>query len=262
MLRALWAYRDFVLTSVAREFQGRYQGSLLGVFWAVIQPLTMIVIYTLIFAHIMRPRLGGHEDTPYAFSIYLCSGVITWGLFAEMLGRLNTVFIDNGNLLKKASFPRTCLPAIVTLSSLLNFAIILALFLAFLAIIGYFPGWALMALLVVLALQMLFTVGLGIVLGTLNVFFRDIGQFTQVVLQFWFWLTPIVYTASILPDHVREVLKYNPMMPVIEAYQGIFLEHTFPNWPSLLPLAITTLILLLLATVLFRRRLGEIVDEL
>jgi len=262
MLRALWAYRDFVLTSVTREFQGRYQGSLLGAFWAVIQPLAMIVIYTLIFAQIMRPRLGGHEDIPFAFSIYLCSGVITWGLFAEMLGRLNTVFIDNGNLLKKASFPRTCLPAIVTLSSLLNFAIILVLFLVFLAIIGYFPGWALLALLAVLVLQVLFTLGLGIVLGTLNVFFRDVGQFTQVVLQFWFWLTPIVYTASIVPDRVREMLKYNPMMSVIEAYQGIFLEHRNPDWSSLLPLAVTTLILLLLATMLFRRRVGEIVDEL
>ena len=262
MLRALWAYRDFVLTSVTREFQGRYQGSLLGALWAVIQPLTMILIYTLVFAQLMRPRLGGHEGTPFAFSIYLCAGVITWGLFAEMLGRLNTVFIDNGNLLKKANFPRTCLPAIVTLSSLLNFAIVLALFLAFLAIIGYFPGWTLVALLVVLALQVLFTLGLGIVLGTLNVFFRDVGQLTQVVLQFWFWLTPIVYTASILPDRIHEMLRYNPMVPVIEAYQGIFLEHTFPDWSSLLPLAIITLILLLLATMLFRRRVGEIVDEL
>ncbi len=240
MIRALWAYRGFVWSSVWREFNARYRESLLGAFWSVANPLTMIVIYTVIFGQIMRPTLPGHEQTPFAFGIYLCAGVITWTLFAEMLARLNSVFLEHGNLIKKSNFPRICLPAIVTLSALVNFGIIFAIYLVFLAIIGHWPGWVLLALVPLLALQLLFTLGLGIFLGTLNVFFRDVGQFTGVVLQFWFWLTPIVYTISILPESARNAFAFNPMQPLMAAYQNLFLDHQLPDFLTLLPLALLT----------------------
>lgn len=86
MLRALWGYRSFIWSSVLREFHGKYRESLLGAFWSVANPLAMIVVYTVVFGQLMRPQLAGHERTPFAFSIYLCAGVITWGLFGEMLG--------------------------------------------------------------------------------------------------------------------------------------------------------------------------------
>ncbi|MCW0038111.1 ABC transporter permease, partial [Acinetobacter baumannii] len=188
MLRALWAYRGFIWSSVLREFHGKYRESLLGTFWSVANPLTMIVIYTVVFGQLMRPTLPGHEQTSFAFSIYLCAGVITWGLFAEMLSRLNGIFLEQGNLIKKSNFPRICLPAIVTLSALISFGIVFVLYLGFLAIIGHWPGIALLAVVPLLILQILFTLGLGVFLGTLNVFFRDVGQLTGVVLQFWCWL--------------------------------------------------------------------------
>lgn len=262
MLRALWAYRNFVWSSVLREFRGRYRESLLGAFWSVANPLAMIVIYTVVFGKLMRPTLSGHEQTPFAFSIYLCAGVITWGVFAEMLGRLNNVFLEHGNLMKKASFPRICLPAIVTVSALLNFSIVLALYLVFLALIGHWPGWALLGLIPLLTLQLLFTLGLGILLGTLNVFFRDVGQLTGIVLQFWFWLTPIVYTLSALPEDARTFLRFNPMQPLMMAYQTIFLDQKMPIFETLLPLTIATAILLVLGARFFLARVGELVDEL
>jgi lipopolysaccharide transport system permease protein len=262
MFRALWAYRSFILTSVMREFHGRYRNTLFGALWSVAGPLSMIVIYTLVFSQLMSSSVPGYEKTPFAFSIYLCAGVITWGLLAEMLGRLNEVFTQNGNLIKKASFPRACLPAIAALSGLLNFGIIFGLYLAFLLIIDHFPGWPILAALPVLALQILFCLGLGVILGTLNVFFRDVGQLTQVVLQFWFWLTPIVYTPSILPEGVKHVLTFNPAYPLISAYQTIFLEQKWPDWSSLAGVTLLTAVLLILAARLFLSRVGELVDEL
>jgi len=262
MLRALWGYRSFVWNSVLREFNAKYRESLLGAFWSVANPLAMIVIYTVIFGRLMRPGLAGHENTPFAFSIYLCAGVITWGLFAEMLGRLNTVFLEHGNLIKKAAFPRICLPAIVTVSALLNFAIVFSLFLVFLALIGHWPGWPLLALVPLLALQILFTIGLGIFLGTLNVFFRDVGQLTGIVLQFWFWLTPIVYTLSALPEPARRLLQYNPLQPLIAGYQAIFLNRQLPDFLSLLPLTLLAVLFLLLGARFFLSHVGELVDEL
>lgn len=262
MLRALWGYRGFVWSSVLREFNGKYRESLLGAFWSVANPLAMILIYTVIFGQLMRPTLPGHEHVPFAFSIYLCAGVITWSLFAEMLGRLNNVFLEHGNLIKKSSFPRICLPAIVALSALINFAIVFGLYLIFLAIIGHWPGWALLALLPLLALQLLFTLGLGIFLGTLNVFFRDVGQLTGVVLQFWFWLTPIVYTLPALPEKIRGIMAYNPMHALMAAYQTLFLAREMPDFSSLLPFALLTVGFLLLGARFFLARVGELVDEL
>jgi lipopolysaccharide transport system permease protein len=262
MIRALWAYRGFVWSSVQREFNARYRESLLGAFWALAAPLAMIVIYTVVFGGLMRPTLPGHEHTPFAFGVYLCAGLLPWGLFAEMLGRLNTVFLENGNLIKKSNFPRICLPAIVAASALLNFALVFLIFLLFLAIVGHWPGWALLAVLPLLAMQLLFTVGLGVFLGTLNVFFRDVGQFTGVALQFWFWLTPVVYTLSALPEGVRGLLQYNPMQPLMAAYQSVLLAHRLPEAGSLVPFAALTLVLLALGAWFFLSRVGELVDEL
>ncbi|MPM16251.1 hypothetical protein SDC9_62629 [bioreactor metagenome] len=262
MLRALWAYRGFIWSSVMREFQGRYRESLLGAFWSVANPLTMIIIYTVIFGQLMRPTLPGHESTPYAFSIYLCAGVITWSLFSEMLGRLNNVFLENGNMIKKSSFPRACLPVIVTLSALINFGIIFALYIIFLVVVGQWPGWAILSFIPLLALQLLFTLGLGVLLGTVNVFFRDVGQLTGVVLQFWFWLTPIVYTIGSLSADAQNAFRYNPLQPLITGYQQIFLDGTVPDFSKLLPLTLITAILLVFAARFFLKRVGELVDEL
>ena len=112
-----WAYRGFVLGIVKREFQSKYRNSLLGAAWNIIKPLAMIVVYTVIFAQVMRAKLPGVDST-FAYSIYLCAGVLTWGLFVEMVGRGQTMFLDNANLLKKISFPRITLPIVVVLNAL------------------------------------------------------------------------------------------------------------------------------------------------
>lgn len=261
LLRALWGYRGFVLGSVAREFQGRYLGSVLGAAWVVLNPLAMIIVYTVIFSEVMKARLAGVDST-FGYSIYLCAGILTWGLFAEMLSRLQSIFIDSGNLLKKVNFPRICLPTIVVLSAFVNFLIVFVLFLLFLLVSGNFPGWTLAAMMPVLLVQIVFTLGMGVLLGTLNVFFRDVGQLTGIVLQFWFWLTPIVYPANIVPEGLRALLAYNPMFPLVQAYQTILVRHAAPDWTSLWPVVALALLFSWGGLRLFRRRAGEMVDEL
>jgi lipopolysaccharide transport system permease protein len=261
MLKALWAYRGFILGSVKREFQSKYRNSLLGAAWNIINPLAMIVVYTVIFAQVMQAKLPGINST-FAYSIYLCAGVLTWGLFAEMVGRGQNMFLDNANLLKKISFPRTILPVIVAANAGLNFAIVFILFLAFLVISDNFPGWVILAIFPVLLLQIVFAIGLGMVLGVLNVFFRDVGQFFGIFLTFWFWLTPIVYPITILPDGLKPYMSLNPMEPVMAAYQGILVGHQWPQWQSLWPTAILAGLLCLLGLNLFKKNAGEMVDEL
>lgn len=234
---------------------------MLGAAWTVINPLAMIIVYTVIFSQVMRMRLPD-ADNNFAYSIYLCAGVLTWGLFAEIANRSQTVFIENANMLKKLSFPRLCLPIITVLNALLNFSIVFSLFTIFLIISGNFPGWSYCALLPVFIILIAFSAGLGIMLGVLSVFFRDIGQLFGVILQFWFWFTPIVYPATILPDAVRRFLIINPMAGIIEACQQILVFGKWPNWGLLLPVTLLALVLCYYSWRLFRKRSGEIVDEL
>ncbi|QRY80140.1 ABC transporter permease [Pseudomonas sp. PDNC002] len=260
-LKAIYQYRGFVLGSIKREFQSRYRRSMLGALWLILQPLAMILIYTLVFSQIMRAKLPG-VDNAYAYSIYLCAGSLTWGLFAEMIGRAQGVFIENANMLKKLSFPRICLPVIISLSALLNFAIIFSIFLLFLVVTNSFPGTVFIAVLPLLILQTAFALGLGMVLGVLNVFFRDVGQFMGIFLQFWFWFTPIVYPLAIIPSWAHEYMLMNPMADIVIAYQAVLVQHQWPEWHTLWPVVAISVVTLMLGLYLFRKHSADMVDEL
>jgi lipopolysaccharide transport system permease protein len=221
IVRALWAYRGFIVGSVKREFQSNYRTSMLGAAWMLINPLAMIFVYTVIFSQIMQAKLPGIESA-FAYSIYLCAGVLTWGLFSEITVRAQNVFVAQANLLKKISFPRLCLPVAVVANACVNFAIV----------------------------------------GVLNVFFRDIGQFFTIFLQFWFWLTPIVYPSSILPEPLRPYMVLNPMARLAESYQTILVNGQWPQWQHLWPVAMLAVFFCALGFYLFRKHSGEMVDEL
>ena len=259
--RETWQFRDFIIASVRREFVSRYQGTQFGVFWSIAQPLALIVIYTLVFSEIMRPSLPGHGSR-FAYSIYLTAGLITWTLFSDLLMRSVGVFVQNGGLMKKVNIHPIAFPVIATASASIHFVIIGALFVAFLLIVGRFPGLPVLAIIPVLAVLILFALGLGVLLGTINVFYRDVEQSTGIIMQFWFWLTPIVYPAEAVPVAVKAILSWNPLWPIVRAMQDIFLEQRLPDWASLLyPLAVA-LVLVTLGRTAFNKLAHELVDEL
>jgi lipopolysaccharide transport system permease protein len=263
MLRGLWTYRGFVLGSVKREFQAKYSNAMLGALWSLLSPLAMIVVYTVIFSEVMHNKLPGAEPgARFAYSIYLCAGILSWGLFAEIVARAQTMFIEQANLIKKVSFPRICLPMIVVLNALVNFGIIFGLFTVFLLASGSFPGAVFFTIVPVLLLMLLLALGIGMIAGILNVFFRDVGQFVTIAMQFWFWFTPVVYPAAILPPGVRHLLDYNPMARLVQACQDVLVKGAMPDWAGLLPVLLLALLLCALGLRLFRRRAGEMVDEL
>jgi lipopolysaccharide transport system permease protein len=261
LARGAWAFRGFILASIRREFESKYRNSMLGAAWTVIQPLAMVAIYAVVFSQVMQARLPG-SDSPFAYAIYLCSGILTWGFFAEIATRGQTIFVDNANLIKKLNFPKICLPIIAVLHSAINFAIIFGIFTALLLVTGNFPGWPFLAIVPVLAIQAAFAIGLGVTLGILNVFFRDVGHAFTIVLQLWFWLTPIVYPLHILPDWAQSLIRLNPLTGIFGAYHDIIVAGTWPRWSELWPAALIALLLCVFAIRLFARRAGEMVDEL
>ncbi|MCY1300587.1 ABC-2 type transporter [compost metagenome] len=221
----------------------------------------MILVYTLVFSQIMQAKLPG-TNSMYAYSIYLCTGILTWNFFSEIIGRSQGVFIENANLLKKLSFPRICLPVIISTSAFLNFLIIFILFLIFITATNNFPGLPLAATIPLILLQTTFALGLGITVGVLNVFFRDVGQLMGVLLQLWFWFTPIIYPITIIPSWARQYIAMNPMTNLMNAYQTIFVQHQWPDWTSLWLVTMLSALMLALGLHLFRKHSADMVDEL
>jgi len=259
--RSIWRYRGFILGNVKREFQAKYQNSILGAAWNVLNPLAMITVYTVIFSQVMKAKLPGVDDT-FAYSIYLCAGILTWTLFSEIISRGQNVFLEQANLIKKISFPRICLPAIVIINALVNFLIVFSLFGLFLVITGEFPGFVFISIMPLLLVLIIFSIGLGITLGVMNVFFRDVGMLFSIILQFWFWLTPIVYSPAILPQQFQNIFKLNPMLSVISSFQKVLVQHQWPNWSDLLYPLLLGLVLCMLGMRLFNKHSGDMVDEL
>lgn len=260
-LRNLWTYRSFILSSIRNEFVARFARSRLGGLWMVIHPLAQVAIYALILSNVLAAKLPG-IDNPYAYALYLTAGITAWSLFAEIVGRCLTLFIDNGNLMKKMRFPRITMPAIAAGSCLLNYGLLLAAVLIVFALLGHVPGpealWVVPLTLATLALAL----GIGLILGVINVFVRDVGQVTPIIIQALFWFTPIVYPIEIVPDGMRGVLEFNPMLPIVSAYHDILV---FGNTPPMQPIAVTLMVaslLLLLGLFMFRRAAPEMVDAL
>jgi lipopolysaccharide transport system permease protein len=260
-LERLWRYRDFMMAAVARDFQARYRHSLLGASWSIIQPICMVLIYTVIFSKVMQTRLP-NVTSEFAFSIYLCAGLLPWGFFSESLTRLTSMYREYAHWLKKLHFPHATLWVITLINCSIHFLLIFFLFILFLLVTNQFPGLVICSVIPVFFLQVFFTLSLGSVLAIMNVFFRDVSQLLALGLQFWFWLTPIVYPIEALPKFAQTIIQYNPLTALMAAYQQILVYAQAPQWQTLLPLVFLSIFLGAIAFMLARQKTSDILDEL
>ena len=260
-LRALWDYRFFVISSIKTEYKTRFARSKLGFLWMIIQPLSMVLIYSLILSQIMKGKLP-EVETQYAYPIYILSGVIGWTLFSEVLNRCLNIFIENANLLKKLSFPRLTLPIIVVGSSIINFLLMILITYIVLGFLGHFPIHALHWLPLLVFLTLSLALALGLFFGIINVFIRDVGQLIAVIMQFWFWLTPVVYMLSIVPEKFHSLFLLNPMTGIIMGYQNVILYEKAPDLNLLIYPTIFAFIFICLTAIIYKKAVEEMTDVL
>lgn len=261
MLAAIWRYRHFIVSSIRNDLRSRFARSKLGAIWMILQPLAQVAIYSLVLSRIMSAKLPG-IDNRYAYSLYLLSGMVSWSLFSEIVSRSLTVFVDNGSMLKKIVFPRVCLPLIVVGSALVNNVLLFLVTIVVFALLGHPPALPVLWVPLLIVCNVAFSLGLGLLLGVLNVFVRDISQFMQVVLQLWFWLTPVVYMTTIIPPEAMPWMHANPMYWIVTEYQSLLVYGRTPDLTSLLPIAASSVVLLVVGLLLFRRAAPDMVDVL
>jgi lipopolysaccharide transport system permease protein len=261
LLKAVWSYRYFIFSSIKNELRLRFIRSKLGGLWIIIHPLLQVLIFATILSEVLSAKLPG-IDNKYAYALYLMAGTLGWTLFSEGISRSLALFIDNGNLMKKIAFPRICLPLIAAGTVLVNNTLLLLAILGVFAVLGHIPDANALWLPVLMGLTLVLSLGVGLVLGVLNVFMRDIGQVVPVVLQALFWLTPIVYNVSILPASFQGWFRLNPLYPLITSYQNVLLYGKAPMWIELGWLALGACAFSFIALVVFRRASPEMVDML
>ena len=258
---SLWQYRHFIYTSIYNETVSRFARSKLGGLWMIINPLSQVAIYALILSNVLAAKLPG-IDNKYAYPIYLMAGLLVWTLFTEIITRCLTIFIENGELMKKMQFPRITLPAIVLGINMLNISILFVAMLFIFRLLGHTFSLSMLWAIPLLAILACFAMGIGMILGIINVFVRDIGQTIPITLQIWFWFTPIVYPISIIPEKYQFLLSYNPIYHFTHAFQGILVYGTAPNPTNFIIICISSLLLMLLGLMLFRRANADMVDVL
>jgi ABC-type polysaccharide/polyol phosphate export permease len=244
-----------------RDFKGRYAGSVMGFLWSFVQPLWSLALFTFLFSTVMKVSPGIGERTSN-FAIFLFCGLLPWMAIQEGIIRATTAITENAGLVKKMSFPSGLLVWAVVLAALLHEAIALGLFLVVLGVTGELSLSGLWILLIAVPLQVGLTVGLGFLAAAVNVFFRDIAQINSMLLQGWFYLTPIVYPLSLVPDRFARFLALNPLTALVTLYREALLGGEMPPLESLTPLLVTTVAALAIGIWVFRRLKPVFADEI
>jgi lipopolysaccharide transport system permease protein len=250
-----------IIELVKRDFTERFSGSILGSAWAVIFPIVNLAIYIVVFGKIMGGRLTG-ESYLYAYSVYLTVGLLPWTAFANTLARSTSVFIDTKHLISKMQISLPSLLVYIALSETLTFVLTLSFFLVFLLGTEFQFSMKIILLPVLFYLQQVFAVGLGLFAATMTVFIKDFKQAVSVLLQVWFWLTPIVYLKEILPVFLKKLLFYNPMYVIIDSYQTIFIPQHEINYFALAILAVVFHGVIIAAYMIFRALEKDVRDFL
>ena len=261
MVKGAWDYKHFIYSSIKAEINGRYSSSKLGGIWLVLHPLAQSLVLAVVLSQLMGSRLSGIESD-YAYAVYLLSGSLAWSLFAETSNSALTMFKSKANLIKKISFPRVCIPLIVIGTALFNHLILMIVTLFIVWGLGIAPSSSLVILPFILLINLGLAVGIGMILSVFDVFLRDIGHLWQIIINFWFWLTPIVYILDTLPPAVKGLMEYNPMYWVVNGYQQAIGYKNIVSLEPFIILSCLVALLLSLGFFLFTRASSDIVDAL
>ncbi len=235
LAKSIWRNRQLIVQMARREVVGRYKGSAMGLVWSFLNPVFMLMVYTVVFSEIFKSRWGGigADDSKTQFAVVLFVGMIVMGLFSEVLNRAPGLILANVNYVKKVIFPLEILPVIAIGAALFHSLISLGVLLtAFLIFNGFLHWTAIFTPLVLLPLVIL-TLGLAWMLASLGVFMRDVGQTIGIITTVLMFLSPVFYPVNAVPEKLRPFIMANPLTFIIEQAREVLIFGHLPNWTGL-----------------------------
>jgi ABC-type polysaccharide/polyol phosphate export permease len=246
-LKEIYKHRALVWALVVRQLSSRYRGSVLGFLWTLLNPLCLMLVYTLVFSLYMRAPGVEH------YSIFLFCGLLPWIWLTSALNEGTSAIVSSGHLITKSMFPPQILPLVSVLTTLLNFVLSLPILLTLMVVEGVAFHSSLLLLPVLLIIQLLITIGGVLALSALNVRYRDVQHLVSNLLTFLFFLCPIVYPVSVVPAEFRLTLDLNPIAGLMMAYQGVILDGIFPSIEIMLYLGAFAFLSLIIGNIIFNR---------
>ena len=270
--------RELLTNLTMREVRGKYKRTVLGQGWSLLNPLALIAIFSLVFGFLLKagPPVGDPSGLD-AYGLWLACGLLPWAFFSGAVTAAMSTLIVNANLVKKVYFPREVLVASTVFSFVVTFVVELLVLVVLLLVFGgnivlWLPGVAIAVLLLTV-----FALGLGLLLAIANVYFRDTGYLVALLLQFWFYLTPVVYPASLVDRTVAErgglhllghelpvahLYRLNPMERFLSVFRALLYDNRWPAWQDWVGITVSAAVALFVGALVFRRFGRRLVEEL
>ena len=249
------AYRELIKNLVLKDLNLKYRHSVLVFIWSLANPFLLIFVYSFVFSHMLRVDIRN-------FSYFLMVGILPWNFFSQSLLMSTGSILDNGNLIRKIWLPMEVFPVATVLFNLAQYLLVLAVFFPVTALFFQIPlSWSMVGFFPLLALHVLFTLGLCFLISTATVFYRDVRHFTELLLMPVFWLTPIVYDLRSFPDSLRTIISLNPLSSFILGYQDILYRHSFPEAYQFFNLLVLSLLSLVIGYGLFYSYKARFAEE-
>jgi lipopolysaccharide transport system permease protein len=230
-IRGLWRHRGLIWQLAWRELRQRYQGSLLGLAWAFLMPLFHLAVYTFVFNVVLHNKWNqAGDESRLVFALALFCGLILFNIFGEAVGAAPMIVLQGTNYVKKTIFPLEVLPVVNLVQVLIRAAASLAILVAAILLLTGMGRWTIVLVVLPAAPLVLMALGVSWFLAALGVFLRDISHAVTILVQMLFFLTPIVYPLSAVPESFRRVLALNPLAPLVEMARGAAMWGRVPDW--------------------------------
>jgi lipopolysaccharide transport system permease protein len=250
-LRELWDYRELLYFLTWRDVKVRYKQTAIGAGWAIIQPVFMMVVFSLFFG-----KLAGIPSDGIPYPVFAFCALLPWQLFAHALTESSNSLVGNQNLITKVYFPRLVVPIAAVLGGLVDFAIAFVILIGMMIYYGIVPGWQVVTLPGFILLAVVTALAVGLWLSALNVKYRDVRHTINFLIQFWLFATPVAYPSSLIPQQWRWLYGLNPMAGVVEGFRWALLGKSDPPG-ALLAVSIAVVVVLLIGGLYYFRRMEQ-----
>ena len=251
----LYKYREFLKTSIKKEFRGKYKKSFLGVLWSFLNPLFQLLIYALVFPFILKNNVDN-------YTVFLIVALMPWTFFNSTIIQSAASIVTNGGIIKKVYFPREILPISTSTSNLLNFLITGIIVLGALLISGIGLSSTILILPLVIIMQYILQLGLAFIFSSITVYIRDVEYIINIFMMLMFYLCPIVYSSDFIPERFLPLFKLNPMFHIIGYYRDILYYQQMPDIFNMLILLGVCTIILIIGYLIFRKLEKRFAEEL
>lgn len=254
IFKELYNYREFLKTSIKKEFRGKYKKSFLGVLWSFLNPLFQLLIYAMVFPFILKNNVDN-------YTIFLIVALMPWNFFNMTILQSAASIVANGGIIKKVYFPREILPLAVVISNTIQYFFSAVIIFIALLVSGVGVSWVALFLPVIVLIQAIFSLGIIMLLSAANVYIRDVQYIMNPIMMIWMYACPILYSISMVPERFVGIYKLNPMTLIMMEYQNILYNKTMPNFKSLGIVFGVSVLMLIIGYLVFNKLQRRFAEE-